>query len=54
MKNSRVAEYRHAQPTTRMAWTNFHSAAYAEKLSDILQPKPDPRGPDTLVFAVPL
>jgi hypothetical protein len=37
-----------------MAWTNFHSAAYAEKLSDILQPKPDPRGPDTLVFAVPL
>jgi hypothetical protein len=37
-----------------MAWTNFHSAAYAETLSDILRPKPDPRGPDALLFAVPL
>jgi len=51
---ARVANYLRSQPTAPMAWTNFHSAAYIETLSEMLRPHPDPQDPGLMVFSVPL
>ncbi|KAJ5646944.1 hypothetical protein N7490_003316 [Penicillium lividum] len=50
----KVVDFISAQPTTPMAWSVITSCLYAEGLSEVLRPLPDPKDPDTMVFAVPL
>ena len=50
----KVVDYLSAQPTTPMIWTVLTSCLYAEGLSEVLRPFPDPTDPGTMVFAVPL
>ncbi|KFY35258.1 hypothetical protein V494_06074 [Pseudogymnoascus sp. VKM F-4513 (FW-928)] len=51
---AKVTEYLSAQPTKPMAWSVLTSCLYMEGLSEVLRPFPDPKDPDTLVFAAPL
>ncbi|CAI7639190.1 unnamed protein product [Penicillium pancosmium] len=50
----KVVDFISAQPTWPMAWSVLTSCMYMEALSEFLRPFPDPKDPDTLVFAAPL
>ena len=50
----KVVDYIAAQPTKPMAWSVLTSCLYAEGLSQMMQPFPNPKDPGTLLFAVPL
>jgi hypothetical protein len=51
---AKVTEFLSAQTTNPMVWSVLQSAMYLETLSEMLAPRPDPKDPDTLVFAAPL
>lgn len=50
----KVADYLTSQPTDHMAWSILLSAPYADTLSQLLRPRPDPDDPTLMVFSVPL
>ncbi|KAJ5949972.1 hypothetical protein N7454_001556 [Penicillium verhagenii] len=50
----KVVEFISAQPTTPMAWSVITSCLYAEGLSEVIRPFPDPEDPTTMVFTAPL